>query len=191
MKKCKYCKTEIDKKAKICPQCGRPQGHTVGAIVAVILITCVLLFIVAISSDDEPETGGSAGGDNAKVNPYSVERVLVEEDSISAKFIKVYEEDYIEGMLYFALEVENNLDEQVWVACDSAEFNGYSTLVMSGVPLTINAGTKGIGAFFVNEENISLENLEDLEEMKFKIVVYSSDSMDELYRSDELCITFK
>lgn len=42
VKKCKYCQSEIDKKAKVCPVCNRPlKNH--GCLISII----VLLFIVA------------------------------------------------------------------------------------------------------------------------------------------------
>lgn len=185
MKTCKYCRTQIDKRAKICPQCGRKQTHVVRTIISVIFVMFALIFLLAILSDDEPTAS------NGTSNPYEISQMLVEGEDLTATFLKAYEEDYIEGMLYFMLEIENNFDQQVWISCQDAVINGYSTTVMSGIPLEVNASSKGRGAFFVNESNINLENFEDLEEMKFKIVVYSSDTLDELYSSEEVCISFK
>lgn len=41
MKKCKYCKTEIDKKAKICPNCKKKQGGIVKWIVIGLLVVVI------------------------------------------------------------------------------------------------------------------------------------------------------
>lgn len=188
MKKCKYCKTEIDKKAKVCPQCGKKQSSPVKALLAIIVV--VIVAIVAIASIGGGDEQGAAKntGDG---NPYEAKQVILEAENIKVTFVKAYEEDYIDGAFYFQLEAENGFDERVWIACEDAEVNGYSTLVMSGVPLEVNAGAKGKNAFFINEDNVNLEDLEDLETMKFKIVVYEEESMTRLYTSDEIVINFK
>lgn len=51
-KLCKYCRTEIDAKAKVCPQCKRSQGLSGGAIVLIIIgiIAVVLVMSGACSS---------------------------------------------------------------------------------------------------------------------------------------------
>lgn len=42
MKKCKYCKSEIDKKAKICPNCRKKQSNSL------IRILCIIIGIIVI-----------------------------------------------------------------------------------------------------------------------------------------------
>lgn len=57
---CKYCQTEIPKKAKICPNCKKKQGSKVGLII-VIVVVLLLIFGVAGSGDDK-----SSKVDNSK-----------------------------------------------------------------------------------------------------------------------------
>ncbi|MEI3530638.1 MAG: FxLYD domain-containing protein [Bacilli bacterium] len=57
MKQCKYCKSEIDKKAKVCPNC-RKRVKT-SALTWIITILLIIVVIGAISSgtnDDNPTT---------------------------------------------------------------------------------------------------------------------------------------
>ncbi len=60
MKKCKYCQTEIDKKAKVCPQCRKEQksfhiGKVLIVVVAILVIT--VLFARNQTLDDyEPSS---------------------------------------------------------------------------------------------------------------------------------------
>lgn len=42
MKKCKYCQTEIDKKAKICPNCHKKQSHLVRWCVLGVLVVIII-----------------------------------------------------------------------------------------------------------------------------------------------------
>lgn len=56
MKKCKYCKTEIDAKAKICPNCKKKQGHKVGLIIFIIAVVIFIICIVAGGGNKNTET---------------------------------------------------------------------------------------------------------------------------------------
>lgn len=51
MKKCKYCQSEIDDKAKICPNCGKKQSHNVRNIVLGAIV--VLILIAAFNGNDD------------------------------------------------------------------------------------------------------------------------------------------
>ena len=52
MKKCRYCKSEIDSKAKICPQCGKSQKNPVAKTLGVILgIIIIIAGLSALASD--------------------------------------------------------------------------------------------------------------------------------------------
>ena len=60
-KLCKYCQTEIPKKAKICPNCKRKQGG-IGCLGVVLLVLGVFIFIgsfgASMSKDKNPEKVG-------------------------------------------------------------------------------------------------------------------------------------
>lgn len=54
MKKCRYCKTEIDKNAKICPNCKKKQTSKGQIIIAFIIIfVALLLFAIDLNSEEE------------------------------------------------------------------------------------------------------------------------------------------
>ena len=49
MKKCKYCQSDIDPKAKVCPHCRKKQSHTgiiLFTIISIIIIACAGLYII-------------------------------------------------------------------------------------------------------------------------------------------------
>lgn len=52
MKKCKYCQTEIDKKAKICPKCNKKQAHIIRWILLVLLAIIVIGAITGGGDDN-------------------------------------------------------------------------------------------------------------------------------------------
>lgn len=53
MKKCKYCQSEIDKKAKICPHCRKKQNNLIQIFISILAIFIVFLIIIIIFSNDE------------------------------------------------------------------------------------------------------------------------------------------
>ena len=95
MKKCKYCQTEIDAKAKICPNCKKKQGPN-GCLIAVIVVIILAVIGVAIggSSDDDTNTNSS---ENTERFSYEITSQYADEYNVSY---------YIEG------NVTNNTDKE-------------------------------------------------------------------------------
>ncbi len=61
MKKCKFCMTEIDDKAKVCPQCGRKQPSKAKKIVLIVLLAlCAIIVIAAIAGGGSKDKPASA-----------------------------------------------------------------------------------------------------------------------------------
>lgn len=50
---CKYCQTEIPKKAKICPNCKKKQGPKVGLIIAIVVVLLVIIGVAGGGGDDK------------------------------------------------------------------------------------------------------------------------------------------
>lgn len=60
MKKCKYCQSEIDEKAKICPNCHKKQSHLARWIVLGVI---AVIIIAAIAGGGSSENGNASKGD--------------------------------------------------------------------------------------------------------------------------------
>lgn len=70
-KVCKYCKSEIPKKAKVCPNCRKKQGGIKWIVIAVI----VIIVIAAISG----------GGDDKDKNPQKVSQTPSDDKQTSSE----------------------------------------------------------------------------------------------------------
>lgn len=110
IKKCKHCQSEIDKKAKVCPNCRKKQGGRL----KFIIIGVVVFFIVvgALNNDDNTlkevntEISDDAKNKDAekpeeKENPieytaYEVSELLNDLDSNAMKAEKKYNKQYVE-----------------------------------------------------------------------------------------------
>lgn len=150
-KKCKYCQTEIDAKAKICPNCKKKQGGK-GKIVAIVVVVLVIIAIIGGlgSEDDKPKTvaGSNSSGGNTSTQG-SVETTAekatfgigetVELKGVQATLVSVTENNGSEynkpedGNVFVLCEfnIENNSDSDISVSsimsfeayCDSYSLN--------------------------------------------------------------------
>lgn len=55
-KLCKYCKTEIDAKAKICPACAKKQKSGIGKILIAFIVIVIIVAALTSQNEDEPKT---------------------------------------------------------------------------------------------------------------------------------------
>ena len=74
-KVCKYCQSEIPKKAKVCPQCRKKQGGK-GKIILLVLLAFILLGSCIGGSDGETETNNTVTTNNSGIE--SVENTTQE-----------------------------------------------------------------------------------------------------------------
>lgn len=185
MKKCKYCKSEIDKKAKICPHCGKKQKNSTAMVLIATVIIITVFIVSAIGGDDS-----GTGGNNAETSVYETQQALYSDDKLDVTFLKAYEEPSISGVFYLQLDVKSNFDKRVMIVLDDAVVNDYSTLTMSGVPMEIEPGSRSKSPFFYNESNVGMEKMDDLKTIKFKVTVYDADSMETLFASEQITIDF-
>lgn len=112
MKKCKHCQSEIDAKAKVCPNCGRRQSSKKGIIIVIIVIILVVV--------------GFSGGNSSSSEEHD-ETISSKKNSTTEKFTLLddyngYAGDYNIGY-YIEGYVQNNTDKEYSYV--SIEFNLY------------------------------------------------------------------
>ncbi len=120
-KKCKYCQTEIDKKAKICPNCKKKQRGKGVFIVLGIIVFFIIVGALGNNKDDSiaDKTASQASADvkdtSKKADPtakptdkpieyttYKVSELMTDLDSNAMKAENKYKKQYVEltGKLY-------------------------------------------------------------------------------------------
>lgn len=121
MKKCKYCQSEIDKKAKVCPQCRREQKsfHIGKVLIAVILVLVLTILFVRNQALDDYELSSPVSSYKKDNFSYEVSNSYADEYGISY---------YIEG------KVKNNSNKdysyvEIEFVCYDAEGNNLGTVV--------------------------------------------------------------
>ncbi len=130
---CKYCKTEIPKDAKICPNCRKKQKGKLGIIIAVIVVLIII--------------GGAAGGgsDKSTSNDSPKTETTAKSDSNTAEEVKEAEPE-IEYTAVTKQELSDALKANALKAADTykdqyLEVSGYLDVIdSSGKYISINAG---------------------------------------------------
>ena len=117
MKQCRYCKSEIDSKAKLCPNCRKKQGMPKWLIFFFIFL---VIIIVASSGGDDMES--SSSGNSGTTNS-------------SEKFSYTIDDSYSDGYGYYIEGiVTNNKDKdysyvQIEFVCYDASGNNLGTAI--------------------------------------------------------------
>lgn len=127
-KTCKYCQTEIPKKAKICPNCKRKQGPKVWLIVLIAII--VLAIIAAASGGSDSSSGTSSSSSTTTSKKASVE------DAAPIEYKAVAVTDLEEALKGNALKASDTYKGQY------LEISGCLDVIdSSGKYISINAGS--------------------------------------------------
>lgn len=147
MKKCKHCQSDIPKKAKVCPQCGKKQGGALKWII--IAIVAIAIIGAASGGEDEPKKVESNNAETSISTDVAVaETVATPEeftvgDTVEFKDVKVTLNSIKEntgsqfnkptdGNVFLLVDftIENNSSEELNVSsmmCFEAYQDGYST----------------------------------------------------------------
>lgn len=105
MKKCKHCKSEIDKKAKVCPHCRKKQGMPKWLLVIIIIFA--ILIIASIGNSGNKDNNDKFEKTENKVTIIdftSMDKELVESEcnlkKINCSIIEEYSDDTPKGEVF-------------------------------------------------------------------------------------------
>lgn len=128
MKQCKYCRSEIDSRAKICPNCRKPQGSSVVRIIVGVFVGLFIIIILSAIASLDPKTSNylkesdfsyevtKKGPDSSKF-AYYIEGVVTNKNSKDYSYVQIeficYDKNGIN--LGTAIDNTNNLlGNQKW-----------------------------------------------------------------------------
>ena len=159
--------------------------HTLRRIVSVVLILMIVASCVACDGEKAPVTT-----QQGTENPKEIQQVLYDEEGLKITFVRAFEEPSINGVFYLQLLVENNFDQKAWVYLDNTSVNGYSTTVMSAVPMEIEPGKKSQAPFIISFTNLDTDSLDGISSIEFTVVAKDAASFELLVETDTLSIDF-
>ena len=128
MKKCKYCQSEIDKKAKYCPNCQKKQGAPKWISTLLIIIGVIIIFSTLGGNDEETAKEGDISNNNNASN--NKEPVI---EKFTYEITSQYADDYGFGY-YIEGSVRNNKNKdysyvQIEFVCYDNEGNNLGTAI--------------------------------------------------------------
>lgn len=126
---------------------------------------------------------------NGNTAAGSSDMLLVDDDAIKVTFREVFEAEGITGAFYLRMNMENKTDKEVWVYLDSASVNGEMVTVMSGIPTIITPGNSSNNPYIFSFSNLSISELSEVEEIRFKIVVADNATNQTIYTSDFVTVS--
>lgn len=154
------------------------------AFIAVMLI--ILIAIVASPSDSSGSGETETTTQNSTVN---LSRVIYEDNTIKASYIKVYDDSFIDGAVYLQLLVENKCDKNIMVTLSEAALNNMSTTIGSGTPMVIAPDNSSQQPFIIFTGNTNVNQASDISNLEFKFLVFDNDSMATLTESSTIEIS--
>lgn len=168
-KKCKYCKTEIPKDAKICPNCKKKQGLKVWQIVLIVFV--VLAVIGAfIPKDDKPTSTTSSqnqASTSSSQSSQSSEEESSKEETEKTEFAQGETVNF-KGVEYTVTNVEKTKGNEI----DSAK-DGYEYVIVS-----IKIENKSDEKIPYSSLNWKMENSNGQEEGEAITIVDSDTALD-------------
>ncbi|HEZ7989483.1 MAG TPA: hypothetical protein RWO66_00795 [Ruminococcus sp.] len=183
-KLCRHCRSEMDVKATVCPNCHKSQrrgkGCIIALIIAVIFIGIPLIFMVSCSkalSDTIDEENKKADAKSISAN-----EVIFDEKGLKITY-KGTEADDLNVGTDIKLAFENNSDRSYDVTIDDFSIDGYSINAMFYVQVASGKSSNSsieVLDSYLKDNGLSADSIK---QVTMKIVITDFDSFD-TYESD-------
>lgn len=183
-KLCRHCRSEMDVKATVCPNCHKSQrrgkGCIIALIIAVIFIGIPLIFMVSCSkalSDTIDEENKKADAKSISTN-----EVIFDEKGLKITY-KGTEADDLNVGTDIKLAFENNSDRSYDVTIDDFSIDGYSINAMFYVQVASGKSSNSsieVLDSYLKDNGLSADSIK---QVTMKIVITDFDSFD-TYESD-------
>lgn len=191
MTKCKVCGADIAKSAKTCQHCGAAlnRNNQIGQVLAVIFIFLIAISCWYVIKSTSGVNSGTQTAEYAATSNDAPATPVYEDDYIKASFIKVYEENAVQGAFYLQLQVENKSSDNITVSLSQASVNGTSTTIMSGVPMEIRPGNSSEQPFVIFTNNLDIASMNDVKDIEFSFYLMG-DSANTIEETDIVTLSF-
>lgn len=150
------------------------------------MVFALVIGLLALSAcDSTTPTGGDTS--ETTVQNEVQEIVLVDNDDVKVSFIELYEEPSISGAAYLRLKVENKTGKTVTVYPKDVYINDTSTILGSGVPMTLAPGKNSQTPFIIFYANIGITSKDEIQKIEFKLT-FDDENYDLVTETEVLVI---
>lgn len=194
---CKYCRSQIDDKASVCPFCQRKQSDAGGALMVVI---AVLLFVFIGIPFSVGFINGLTG--KSRKSEISTEKVSVESSEKATSELPriekvVYEQNGIK-ITYTGIEektsryelnflIENDTDSDRTIIDDNLSVNSF--MISSGLYSSVAAHKKINDSITIYKKRLEENKIAEIENVEFIFRIYEGDNFSSYFDTDTIKIT--
>lgn len=204
MKKCKYCKSEIDDKAKICPNCNKKQK---GGCFTVFGSICVIIFLVILISslsgnkkeDEANSNTGTVSVNSSEISAENsesaektegikqeAEQIIYDENDIKITY-KGFSQAGVFKSASFDFLIENNSSQNVVVTSEKVSVNDFT--VTDFLYEDIASGKKCNSGVTLYNYYLEENDIESINKIEFNLKFSNPDTFETLFTSDKITIT--
>lgn len=192
MKKCKYCRSDIDNRASVCPVCKRKQSNGT-LIIVLVLIGSLLFLIIGIPfftglfkgvTNSSIDTSVSVGTPKSttKVEESSPEDsavIIYDKDGIKISYIGLSQDD---REAKINLLIENNTDIGRMVQARDFSVNGFMT--EEYFSSNVAANKKCYDSIDVYNSDLEANKITEIKDIEFYFIIANSDNWSERTESE-------
>ena len=189
--KCKYCRSEIDSQAKVCPVCKRKQSHE-GLVITLVLIGSFLFLLIGI-----PIFKGISAGYNNKKTSVSVGTPTAAPTEAPEEATVIYDKDGIK-ISYIGLSqgsekakinllIENDSDKGRMIQARDFSINGF--MVEEIFSADVAAQKKCYDSIDVYNRELEENKITEIKDIEFHFIIAESDNWSQRTESETVKIT--
>lgn len=191
--KCKYCQSEIDARAKVCPHCRRKQSND--GLIIVLSVIGVLLFL----SIGIPFMKGFMAGYNAETSNTSVNVPTepVTEPPTEAEAVVIYDQDNVK-VSYLGLEqtdrkakinllIENGSADNLMIQTRDLSVNSY--MIDPYFSAHVAAEKNAYDSINIHTSDLEANKITDIKDIEFKLHIINEADWKINKDSDPIKIT--
>ena len=192
-KLCRHCRSEMDKKAKVCPTCHKKQGVSTGCIIGLVLLVIVVLIPVFIIGSCSKAVDDAIKEDNKKADSktISADEVIFDENGLKITY-KGIEAGTLNVSTDIKLCFENDSEKSYSVTVEDFSVDGYS--IKAGLYFKdIAAGKSANDSIeildsYLEENGLSTDLIKEAE-LKFHFT--NSDDFTDSFSTDTITIKLR
>ena len=196
---CKYCKSKIDAKAKICPNCRKKQKSLWKRIVVAAIVIILAAWIFTPSEDTDANVVNFPASDNTSTvqnndstatqteESETKDKVLIDNDTMKVTYEEIFEQEAVPDTCYIRFKVENKSAQKYTVYPDNLYVNDTATTMLSGVPMELDAGKQSQTPFFFTYSNLGISSKDEIKKIEVTFTAMNDD-FETVYTSNSVVI---
>lgn len=190
--KCKYCQSEIDARAKVCPHCRRKQSND-GLIIFLVLLGSFLFLIIGIpffvgifsGIKGEPKTSVSVDAPQAAEPVTEAEAVvLYDKDNVKVSYIGIEQKN---GRNKINLLIENESEVNLIVQTEEFSVNGF--MITPFFSPNVSAGKKIYDDIDILDSTLEKNKITEIKDIEFRLNIINEADWKTIKLSDTIKIT--